>query len=115
MRLLIPATLLLVSACASQQVIYSGYLQPIAGVCDPAARAELTRRGKAVLFVPNSGTITLIGHQDGAVITASTTLVGADKKPYRLILNGQSHDQAIQGIYETPRCRYKVSLRLIGG
>ena len=115
MRLLAPVILLSISACASREVTYIGDLRPLAGVCDPPARAELTRKGKAILFLPNSGTIVLSGLQDGAIITATKTMVGADKKPYKQVFNGHLQDQAIQGTYETARCRYTVLLHPIGG
>ncbi len=114
MRLFPPAILLTVSACSAQQVTYTGTLRPVAGVCDPPARAELTLRGKTVLFAPNSGTVYLTGVQTGADITASKTLAGADKKPYKLVFKASHQGQAIQGTYETARCRYAVSLRPLG-
>ena len=114
MRLPILATLLAVSACSAQQITYSGDLRPVSGTCDPPARAELTRRGKAVLFLPNSGTISLTGLQNGTTITAVKTLIGADKKPYKLVFSGNLQGPTIQGTYLTTRCRYKVSLYPLG-
>ena len=108
------ATLAL-AACSSDSKTreYSGQLNPEAGTCDPAAQAQLLIRGDTVVFVPNSGTITLKGAQRGNVVTATQNLLGADKKPYALTFQGTLHGLDINGLYKTGRCQYRALLHAV--
>jgi hypothetical protein len=103
--------LLCLAACSGQgAVTYAGPLQPLAGQCDTPARSELVLRGSAVLFAPASATLLLRGHRKGAALDATQRLTGADHKPYALVFHGTLQDDAIRGVYQTPRCRYAVAL-----
>jgi hypothetical protein len=104
--------LLLLSACANPETIFSGPTRPVAGTCDPPATAVLTLRHRAVAFAPNTGTLVLKGFEDpNGHITANLSLRGADHKPYALILDADHHAALIQGTYTTPRCRYLIALK----
>ncbi len=106
---------LLVFACSAQKSshLYAGDLQPLSGTCDPPAQTQLVIRGNNVAFSPNSGTVVLAGTVAGNSIDAASTLVGADRKPYRLQFTGVLAGSEIHGVYETTRCRYRVSLRAV--
>ena len=105
---------MLISGCAglNPATTYTGTTRPASGACDAATSATLTVRGAEVLFAPNSGTILLHGQRDGAVVTADTTLTGADKKPYRLAFSGTVGQSNASGSYVTPRCRYSVGMTI---
>ena len=110
MRLL-PICLLL-AACSGTQstTVFTGPQRPIAGACDLASHATLTRRGNALTLSPADGTLTLTGTAVGNTLTAETTLPGADKKPYRITFTGQLETTRVTGTLTTPRCRYALTL-----
>ena len=104
---LIPLT-----ACTGLQrtQVFAGPQRPVAGACDPATRATLTRRGSAITVAPADGTLILAGTITGTSLSAVTTLTGADKKPYPITFNGQLAGFRIEGTLATPRCRYALTL-----
>ncbi len=106
--------LLVLAACTglAETRTYAGPQRPIAGACDPASHATLTRRGTSIVLAPNDGTLTLQGMLAGSELSASTTLTGADKHPYRLTFAGQLAGTQITGTLVTPRCRYALNLAL---
>ena len=100
------------AACTGIQptTIYAGPQQPIAGTCDPAGRATLTRRGNAIVLAPAEGTLALQGSAQGANIAAQLTAPGMDHVPYTLAFTGQLEGQNINGTLTTSRCRYALTL-----
>lgn len=102
------------AACTGIQEtrIYAGTQTPLAGTCDPASRATLTRRGQEIVVAPSDGTITLEGQITGQTLSAKTTLAGVDKKPYPLVFAGQISGSTINATFTTPRCRYALALKL---
>lgn len=104
--------LLPLTACTGIQEtrIYAGPQRPVAGACDPATRATLTRRGNAITVTPADGTLTLQGTLTGSALSAATTLAGVDKKPYLITFTGQLAGTQINGTLATPRCRYELRL-----
>jgi len=105
-------TLSTMAGCAVQPTTYSGDLTPVAGTCDPPARAVLVKRGQYVQFTPREGVLILDGKiaPDGAT-TASLDSPGANGKPYHLSLAATLTPSGISGVYVTPRCRYRVDLK----
>ena len=102
----------IMTACSdSQPVTFAGDLTPLAGVCEPAGRAVLVKRGKYVDFTPSQGVLILHGQiaPDGQVKAQAQT-VSADRKPYPLTLAAKRDGSEIGGTYVTPRCRYAVKL-----
>ena len=104
--------LLPLTACTGLQRthVFAGPQRPVAGACDPATRATLTRRGNAITVSPADGTLTLAGTITGTSLAAGATLIGADKKPYPVTFNGQLAGARIEGTLATPRCRYALTL-----
>ncbi len=104
----------LLAACTGLQPtrIYAGPQRPIAGACDPATTASLTRRGHAIILAPANGTLALEGQIVGTAVAAKATLLGVDKKPYPLTFAGTLAGATIDGTLNTPRCRYALSLAL---
>ncbi len=104
--------LVTLTACTGIQrtQIFAGPQRPVAGACDPATRATLTKRGNAITVSPADGTLTLTGAINGASLSASTTLAGLDKKPYPITFDGQLTGTHIEGTLTTPRCRYSLTL-----
>ncbi len=100
------------TACTGLQrtQVFAGPQRPVAGACDPATRATLTRRGSAITVSPADGTLTLDGTITGTSISAATTLTGADKKPYPITFTGELAGSRIEGTLATPRCRYALTL-----
>lgn len=106
--------LIALNACAgSAPTLYAGPLHPLAGTCDPSTRAQLSFDGQAVLFAPTSGTLILRGQRTGQTLAAAQTLPGADHKPYTLTFRASIDGANVNGVYQTPRCRYAVTLRPI--
>ena len=114
MRLILICLLPLAACGVEPTSLYAGPQLPLAGTCDPASRATLTIRGASVVFAPQDGTTTLQGTVEGDSLSASTTLQGADRKPYTLRLSGHRAGDRIDATYTTPRCRYAVSLSRTG-
>ena len=108
--------LLPLAACTGiqQTAVYAGPQRPLAGACDPATHATLTRRGSALTLTPADGTLTLTGTFSGTTLSAATTLLGADKKPYPISFTGQLAGAHIDGTLTTPRCRYALTLDKTG-
>ncbi len=104
------------AACTGlqQTQVFAGPQRPVAGACDPATHATLTRRGDAITVSPADGTLTLVGTITGTSLSAGTTLTGADKKPYPITFNGQLAGPRIDGTLATPRCRYTLTLNATG-
>lgn len=113
-RTLLIALILAGCSGAGRTVVYAGPATPLAGACDPPAQAALTVRGEAIIFVPDSGTLELRGLRNGMRFTADLNLVGADKKPYKLVFSGNLQGRVLRGTYITPRCRYSVALARTG-
>ena len=103
-----------VAACTGIQptTIYAGPQRPIAGTCDPAGHATLSRRGSAVVLAPAEGTLVLQGSIQGNAIAAQLILRGMDHVPYTLTFAGQLDGKNINGTLTTPRCRYALDLKL---
>ena len=100
----------LAGCTTGRPVIYAGALQPLSGTCDSPGRAELSLRGRSVLFTPASGTIVLRGERTGNEVAAQETLVNPERKAYPVGFAGRIGVDGIDGVYETPRCRYHVHL-----
>lgn len=109
---------LLPAACEDvESARYAGRLEVEAGRCSiedappggPAA--SLAVRGRAVVFSPDSGVVTLPGRIDAAGhVTAGMTLAGAEHKPFTMAFEGDLRGGSIVGQYATPRCRAGVRL-----
>jgi hypothetical protein len=113
LRRFVPVILPL-AACTGIQptMIYAGDQRPIAGTCNPAGRATLTRRGNAIVLAPAEGTLILQGSAQGNAIAAHLTVPGMDHVPYSLSFTGQLDGENINGTLTTPRCRYVLALKL---
>jgi hypothetical protein len=104
--------LLLLSSCSDTRTVnFAGDLKPLAGVCDPQTRATLTLRRGQIIFAPAEGTLLLHGEINGTALTANLHLVDANKRPYTLSFHGTRSGPDIQGVYETPRCKYSTALQ----
>ena len=115
MRVLLLCLLPLTACTGTERTqVFAGPQRPIAGACDPQTHATLTRRGSAITVSPADGTLTLTGAIAGTTLAASTTLPGADKKPYTITFKGQLTGAHIEGTLTTQRCRYALALTQTG-
>ena len=110
---------ILAAACAGEpNARYLGTVTTTQGDCglgfdaNGTARATLMVRGTEVQFVPSDGVTVLPGHMDaGGHVAAGSSAVGADKKPFTQVFEGDRKGEAVQGVFATPRCRAAVALR----
>jgi len=112
----LPLAILPLVACSvmADTLNYAGTMRPVAGTCDPASEAVLTRRESAIIFAPAGGTLLLDGKLNGQQLVAILTLSDPNKQPYHLVFEGTLTGKSINGTYTTPRCRYAVSLHRTG-
>ena len=97
---------------------FVGSLATTQGACglgfgaDGSAPATLMLRGANVEFAPTDGVTVLPGHIDGAGhVLAGSNATGADKKPFPQVFEGDRKGDEVSGVFATPRCRAKVTLK----
>ncbi len=81
------------------------------GFVDGKATATLMVRGADVAFAPSDGVTVLPGHVTGEHVVAGSSSVGADKKPFVQVFEGDRKGDEVSGVFATPRCRAAVALR----
>lgn len=113
------ATLLALAACAAPPADgrWVGTITPEPGSapapgCRGTGRSVLTVHGTQATFLPDESSVVLSGDAtpDGHV-RASRTSLGADKKPYVMLFEGQVTGTTLTGTYAAPRCRAKVDMK----
>lgn len=113
------AALIVTAACAcsggGRIATFTGPIKPLAGTCNPPARAYLALNAPYVHFTPWEGVLTLDGTlaPDGT-IQATAVTTGLDHVPYHQVLYASLAGDRITGTYITPRCRYQVALSATG-
>jgi hypothetical protein len=109
-RLFCCLVLVLLAACASRQARYAGTLTP-ERPCGMAGNATLTVMDGHAEFAANDGALLVPGTvaADGT-LSGRLDLVGADRKPYPLTLEGTVTNEVATGVYVTPRCRFSLLL-----
>jgi hypothetical protein len=114
--------LVALSACSTgRDGRYLGTLSTQNGTCGLSATANgqldgvLMIRGDEAVFAPEEGVVVLRGRIDpaGHVVTASAP-IGADRKPFTMVFEGDLHGDKVTGRYATPRCRASVALTRAG-
>jgi hypothetical protein len=110
-------TLFLLSGCSGGVTRFAGPLTTEQGACGPGfdaagqARASLVVKGSDVQFAPSDGVVVLPGHvNDAGHVVASTNAMGADRKPFPQVFEGDHTGDRITGRFATPRCRATVVL-----
>lgn len=108
----LPAMLALAACATGPGERWAGPVTPEtpSAACQPSRGVLTVRNGKA-LFAPNEATVVLDGTlaPDGTV-RAERTTPGADKTPFRHVLEARLDGERITGTLSTPRCRHRVEL-----
>lgn len=104
--------LMVLSACTVSDVPrmrYLGMMVPdtVSPLCK-TARAFLQIRNGTMLFIPNEGTWKVEGEaQPNGVLEGGRSESGVDKKTYDTRFNGHWSQDRAEGVYLTPRCRFR--------
>jgi hypothetical protein len=103
-------TLAACSGAASHQTRYSGTMTP-ESACGTAEKATLTVTKGSASFAANDGAVVVPATiaPDGK-LAGQRVLIGGDKKPFPLSLDGTVTDDVATGTYATPRCRFSLLL-----
>ncbi|MCW3476543.1 hypothetical protein [Limobrevibacterium gyesilva] len=107
---------LLLAGCSTaltRQTRYTGTMTP-SGACGSAGQATLVVMDRKANFVPNDGALVVPGDvaPDGT-LSGGLELLGADRKPFPLALQGHVDADRAEGSYTTPRCRFTLDLRRV--
>ncbi len=80
--------------------------------CGSLVSSTLTRRGDQFTFTPGDGVLVITGNiaTDGS-LHGSLALIGANKQPFPLTVDGAITPEGFTGTYSTPRCEAKIQLR----
>ncbi len=110
-----PVVLVLLSGCAGGGDRFAGTLTTDQGACGPGfdsagkATSSLVIRAGKVQFAPSDGVLVLDGQENTAGhVTASSNAIGADRKPFPQVFEGDRTGDRITGKFATPRCRASV-------
>ena len=80
--------------------------------CGNNLSSTLTRRGTQFTFAPGDGVLVITGSiaSDGHVHSV-LPLIGANKQPFPLTIEGTLTPSGFSGTYSTPRCKALVQLQ----
>jgi len=91
-------------------VRYTGTMTP-ESACGTAEKATLTVAKGTASFAANDGAVVVPATvaTDGK-LAGQRVLIGGDKKPFPLSLDGTVTNDVATGTYTTPRCRFSLLL-----
>ncbi len=102
---------LALAACSdSAGARYTGTMTPDS-TCGVTEKATLTVLKDTASFAANDGAVVVPATvAAGGKLAGQRVLIGADKKPFPLALDGTVTDDVFTGTYATPRCRFSLLL-----
>jgi hypothetical protein len=105
--------LLTLAACTSREARYTGTMTP-ESACGTAEKATLTVAKGSANFAANDGAVVLPATvAPNGKLAGQRVLIGGDKKPFPLSLDGTVTDDVATGTYATPRCRFSLLLNRV--
>jgi hypothetical protein len=104
------AALAACTAASPRQARYSGTMTPDSA-CGATEKATLTVVKDTASFAANDGAVVVPATvAQGGKLAGQRVLIGGDKKPFPLSLDGTVTDDVFTGTYTTPRCRFSLLL-----